>query len=284
VLPKYETVSYELLRPAQVRAIREKCPIAYIVAGALEWHGFHNPLGTDGLKAHAVCCEAALRYGGIVLPPFYQGLVGLGLGWGPEGWKGYTLGFNEVSMFEAAALGIVKALVSAEWKVIVGVTGHDVADQRDALQRAIDLGIDGVNATGFAVMEGELHDNPNPDTPLPQITHASWKRMQSRIEQIDPDIPLVMDHAAAWETSCMMYAYPKKVDLDALRIRELSSDEVFVQSAPEGMMGKNPLKYASGEMGKRIIERMGDLIGQRAIRALDELRREGNVRRYRFGV
>lgn len=32
-----------------------------VVAGALEWHGFHYPLATDTLKAHAVCCESALH-------------------------------------------------------------------------------------------------------------------------------------------------------------------------------------------------------------------------------
>jgi hypothetical protein len=30
------------------------------------------------------------------------------------------------------------------------------------------------------------------------------------------------------------------------------------------MGGKNPLKYASAELGKKIIERMGDLIGAKA--------------------
>ena len=53
-------------------------PVAYIPAGSLEWHGVQNPLGTDGLKAHAICCEAALRYGGVVLPPFFSVAVVVG--------------------------------------------------------------------------------------------------------------------------------------------------------------------------------------------------------------
>ena len=82
---EYEPVCYELLRPAQVRVIRETMPIVYIPIGSLEWHGPQNPLGTDSLKAHAICCEAALRYGGVVLPPFHLGLLGESRGWGPEG-------------------------------------------------------------------------------------------------------------------------------------------------------------------------------------------------------
>lgn len=238
MVEKYEAVAYEYLRPGQVKALREQRPIAYIVSGSLEWHSFQNPLGTDSLKAHAICCEAALKHGGVVLPPFYQGLLGES-NWGPEGWGGYTLSFNQADMFESAVLGIARALVFSEWKVLVGVTGHDVEPQRAAMERAIEAATGGTDATGFAVREGDLHSP-------------------------DDEIPLSMDHAAAWETSCMMYACPDKVDLDTLRERRLSSDEDFEMSEAEGMGGKNPLKYASAEMGRKIVERMGDLIGAKA--------------------
>lgn len=238
MLTKYEPVCYELLRPGQVKEIRDKCPIVYISAGALEWHGVQNPLGTDSLKAHAICCEAALKYGGVVLPPFYLGVHAEGC-WGPEGWTGYTLGCNQETMLEAAMRGTVKALVLGGWKVIVGVTGHDVREQRDAIQRAINAETSGTGATGFAVMEGQLH-------------------------QRNDTIPHVMDHAGAWETSCMMYAYPDKVDLDALRGRNVFPDDILKISGTEGIDGENPLKYASKELGVKIIETMGELIGAKA--------------------
>ena len=242
MLKKYERVAYELLRPAQVKQLLSKAPIAYIPAGSLEWHSFQNPLGTDALKAHAVCCEAALKYGGVVLPPFYQGLLGMG-NWGPKNWGGYTLGFNRDGVFEAAILGVCRALVAARWKVLVGVTGHDVPSQRSALGRAIKRATKGQRATGFAMMEGDLH---------------RWNR----------NIPYYMDQAAAWETSCMLYACPGKVDLGTLRKRKLSASENFRMSGPEGIGGKNPLKYASRALGRRIIERMGNLIGAKAHRLL----------------
>jgi hypothetical protein len=62
----------------------------------------------------------------------------------------------------------------------------------------------------------------------------------------------------------MMSSYPSAVDLDTLRSRQLSADEDLQTSGPEGIGGKNPLKYASAEMGRRIIERMGELIGAKA--------------------
>ena len=63
----------------------------------------------------------------------------------------------------------------------------------------------------------------------------------------------------------MMYAHAGKVGLNELRKRELSSDEDFEMSGPEGMGGKNPLRYASVELGRKIVERMGDLIGAKAM-------------------
>jgi len=243
MLEKYEAVCYELLRPEQVRALRDAAPIAYVPAGSLEWHGFQNPLGTDALKAHAICCEAALAFGGVVLPPFYQGLLGYD-NWGPEGWGGFTLSFNEGPTLEAAMLGIVRALVFGGWKVIVGVSGHDVAPQRDAIARAIETGTRGTAARGFAVLEGELH-------------------------RPDEAIPLSMDHAGAWETSCMMYAYAGSVDLETLRSRGFEGAEDMKMSGPAGIGGKNPLKYASAEMGRKIIETMGRLIGRKAKELLE---------------
>lgn len=233
----YDEVRYELLRPAQVKAIREKAPIAYVPAGSLEWHGLQNPLGTDSLKAHGICCEAALRTGGIVLPPYYQGL--LNSPWGPEGWDGYTLSFNEPDTFEAAMLGIVRALVYGQWKVIVGVTGHDVDPQRDAMGRAIEAGTADTDATGFAIKEGELHT-------------------------ADEDLSYTMDHAGAWETSCMMHLHGDTVDLAELTSRGLCTEDHLEMKGAEGIGGHNPVKFASAELGRKIVTRMGEQIAAKA--------------------
>ncbi len=256
MLRKYEPVSYELLRPEEIKAGRDACPIVYVVCGSLEWHSFHLPTGTDSIKAHAVCCEAALRHGGLVLPPFNVGLhtdvvippkdgEEYDENWGPEGWTGYTLAYNTRDTFAAAMTGVVRALVRAEWRVVVGVTGHDVGVQRDALDETIKRVTAGTDATGFGLMEGELYDGTR------------------------DDIPFRMDHAAVWETSCMMYAAPDSVDMEALARRGLCTDDRLRPDGPEGMLGPNPVAQASAELGRRIIETMGDTIGRKAADALN---------------
>jgi creatinine amidohydrolase len=66
-------VRYEWLRPEELRARREAVPLACVPLGTLEWHGLQNPVGLDGLKAHALCVMAAQRGGGLVFPPVWYG-------------------------------------------------------------------------------------------------------------------------------------------------------------------------------------------------------------------
>lgn len=246
---RYEAVRYELLRPSEVRSIRETTPIAYLAAGSLEWHSHHLPLGTDTLKAHAICCEAALRHGGIVIPPFYPGLLSA---WGPSGWENYGLEVADARVFESVMREVSNALVKAGWRVIVGVTGHNVQDQIDAMRKAIEAATHGRDATGIAMVEGELH-------------------------YPDQEIPIEMDHAAAWETACIMHVYPEKVDLNALKEAPWSAEEDLDMSGPAGIGGKNPLRYDMRELGRKIVERMADQIGLRARGLLESLPSPGET-------
>ncbi len=63
----------ERLRPDQFRRLRQEMPLAYLPLGILEWHGPQNPMGLDGVKAHAVCRRVAEQVGGIVFPTMYYG-------------------------------------------------------------------------------------------------------------------------------------------------------------------------------------------------------------------
>ena len=67
------TRRFELLRPREIVAERDRCPITYLPVGPLEWHGWHLPLGTDPVWAHEVALRAAAISGGVVLPPLYWG-------------------------------------------------------------------------------------------------------------------------------------------------------------------------------------------------------------------
>jgi creatinine amidohydrolase len=245
---KYRPVQYELLRPAEVKALRERCPVVYIPVGSLEWHGVQNPLGTDGLKAHAICCEAALRYGGVVLPTLYLGILGDSRGWGPEGWSGYTVTAHDQASMEETIYRGARGLVADDWVVLVGVTGHDVQPQRDAIHDGIRRACAGSAARGFGVMEGE-----------------NWQGGAS--------MPFRMDHAGAWETSAMLYAHPDRVCLDELRAQMEAASrtdvEIMQMKEPEGIGGWNPLKHASAELGQEIVVFCAERIGKKAIAVLE---------------
>jgi creatinine amidohydrolase len=66
-------VRYHMLRPAQIVERRKACPIAYIPLGTIEWHGLHNPTGTDGLLAEHLANRCAEKGGGLAFPPLYYG-------------------------------------------------------------------------------------------------------------------------------------------------------------------------------------------------------------------
>lgn len=64
----------ELLRPRQIVALRDECPLIYIPVGTVEWHERHMPVGTDGFTAHGFSLRAAAITGGVVYPTLYWGL------------------------------------------------------------------------------------------------------------------------------------------------------------------------------------------------------------------
>jgi creatinine amidohydrolase len=72
-----QSVQWERLLPREFRAAVERLPVVYLPLGTVEWHGEHNALGLDALKAHALCVRAAQSSGGVVHPPLYGGMGGL---------------------------------------------------------------------------------------------------------------------------------------------------------------------------------------------------------------
>jgi creatinine amidohydrolase len=55
-----------------------ECPLVYFTYGMCEPHGPQNTLGLDALKVHAIACLAGQTHGGIVAPPDYWHIHGLG--------------------------------------------------------------------------------------------------------------------------------------------------------------------------------------------------------------
>jgi len=72
------TCQWELMLPDEFRVAQAALPVCFLPLGTVEWHGEHNALGLDSLKAHALCIRAAQQAGGgVVHPPLYGGMGGL---------------------------------------------------------------------------------------------------------------------------------------------------------------------------------------------------------------
>lgn len=62
---------FEEMFPWEIAREIAAMPLGYLPLGTLEWHGEHNAVGLDGIKAQAVCIRAAGISGGVVLPTFF---------------------------------------------------------------------------------------------------------------------------------------------------------------------------------------------------------------------
>jgi creatinine amidohydrolase len=200
-------VRYELMTPGEIVEVRARCPIAFVPVSPIEWHGPHLPVGADGLVAHHVALQVALRTGGVVLPPLFAGTDTVRpLGEGPQaiGSLGFTghqrifgmnfPGFPVKSLyFEESALGIavreiVRGLKADGWRLIVITNGHGAGNHVQTLRRIA------AEETERGRVHVALH--PRYDRPRPA--------------DIDPG------HAERWETSILMAVSGPNVRIDAL--------------------------------------------------------------------
>ena len=137
---------------------------------------------------------------------------------------------------------IFRGLVTVGFKVVIGVTGHDVPEQVTSLQKAVEaISADG-SAAGFAMMEGDLYDLPGDE----------------------------MDHAAHWETSILMALRPDLVEMERIGGEDLTTEE---GTSEAGIYGRDPRTDASAELGERIVSRIADNIGRKAQQLLAGLAR-----------
>jgi creatinine amidohydrolase len=144
-------IRMERLRPGQLNAERERCPLVFVPVGPLEYHGPHLPVGTDAINATECALEACRRLGqGVVHPTLY---------WGTERerpeWMLESLGFEKKDWIvgmdfpsaiwkshyyreEVFALVVSQALemlIAGGYRVIVLVNGHGAWNQLESLER-----------------------------------------------------------------------------------------------------------------------------------------------------
>jgi creatinine amidohydrolase len=224
------SVQMQFMRPGQLEAAIRAFPVVYVPFGLIEWHGRHLPLGNDAMKAHAILVKTAQKYGGVVYPPvYYPSAV----------WNNGPLKESDLEFKVPMVQALFQGLKQTGFRVIIGVSGHNIPEQIRMIDRALEPVIADGTVTGKGFWEVSLSQSPECGT----------------------------DHAAKWETSNMMYFYPDLVDLSALGDGPLAPD----MKAPDGIGGQDPRKYASAAAGARNCELCADALGKKAQEMLASL-------------
>ncbi len=216
-----KAVQMQFMRPGELQKAIRSFPVVYVPFGLIEWHGRHLPLGNDALKAHAILVKAAEQFGGAVYPPVY-----------------FHNGFPQ-QILVPVLTELFQRLKKTGFRVILGVSGHNVRGQIDMINQALAPVVEDGTVAGIGLWEITLSQGPDSNT----------------------------DHAAKWETSNMMFFYPELVDLAALGNGPLAPD----MKAPDGIGGLDPRKHASVEVGRRNVELAAQAIGKKAKALLETL-------------
>jgi creatinine amidohydrolase len=235
-----EEVRYHMLRPAQVRERREKCPVVYIPIGTIEWHGPQNPLGADTLQAEGLAILCASRGGGLVFPPLYYGesrseslmeanaedrdRIAEAMGLSPDNFLPERQPFTateQVLNYQRLLLHVLAEAETLGFKLGVLVPGH--YPLIDHARSAMLL----FNQRRFSKYHGML----------------AWACIDYL--PLRDRYPEAGDHAGGWETSHLMALHPETVDLSTLPPKGQPLVGIMQKMAPQD---------STAEFGQKILE------------------------------
>jgi creatinine amidohydrolase/Fe(II)-dependent formamide hydrolase-like protein len=134
---------------------------------------------------------------------------------------------------------LFQRLKSSGFRVIIGVSGHNVQQQIDMINKALEPVVADGSVAGIGLWEITLSRGPESNT----------------------------DHAAKWETSDMMFFYPELVDLSELGTGPLAPN----MKHPDGIGGLDPRKHATPKVGERNVDLAAEAIGKKAAELLESL-------------
>lgn len=235
-------VLYEEMRPDEFLDRLNNCPIAYLPLGTLEWHGFHLPLGSDGLQSKGFFKALAERIGGIVLPM---------LSLGPD---------IKVSQEGADYIGM--DIHSFEQQNLQQLEGSAYYIEDELYINILEATLKNLSRAGFKIVVAHGH---GPSTKIfSELIPEFEKQFDLKLYELwqlgnKGNEGIMTDHAAFNETSLMQGLYPELVDLEKL------SDEYMV-----GIWGDDP-RGTSEQEGKRIIENNLSIVGSKLQEELSKL-------------
>ena len=248
-------VRFYEMRPEQIRAEREKFPVAYLPMGVIEWHGLHNPVGLDAVKATAMTEHFAREIGGLVMPTVW---------WGDNREILAETVFNEETsgsfdhrpaIAEGHGLSMEAFMEDAERAKADGGWTTFEAMLRNTFFAISTLGFQTiVTIAGHYPLQG----------PAAKVAEDFNKLGRAQV------IPLMGydlvkdrytgDHAAKWETSLMLHLRPELVDMS-----RLNPDP---DKPPIGVLGVDPRGNATAEYGKEVLDAMTEALRPKVLEAL----------------
>ena len=243
-------VEYQRLRPEAMTRRRNTMPVAYMGLGILEWHGLHNPLGLDGIKANGIACCLADRLGGVVMPAQF--------------WGDYRQSIADLEFTESFEADFSQpenrfdhtARISELYGIEKGALEKDAARSREygeweLWEKMMVRSLSQIEALGFkaiVLLPGHFHLIAASERAIKRyLDEGGICETMSLSEFSFPADRIPADHAAAFETSLMLALCPELVDID-----ELDKD---LQKPNIGVIGFDPRVYASAEYGWEIVEK-----------------------------
>lgn len=254
-MPAAREVQYERLRPRQIIAAREACPVAYIPLGTIEWHGYQNPVGLDAIKAQALAVRCAQAGGGVVFPPLWYG-------------ESREEGLMEATAADAA--DITAAMQLPPDSFAPGYMRVAPQEQYDRYQKLLLHILCEVRSLGFKVAtlvcgHYPLIDHARAACSLFHQARFRGKRAEmitwafTGYELVKQELPEAGDHAGFWETCLLMALVPGLADLD-----ELPKDP---NAKLTGVISHRPVIESNAAYGEKavgmIVERVAAAVGDR---------------------
>lgn len=239
-------VRYHMLRPAQIVARREACPVAYVPIGTIEWHGVHNATGADTLQAEGLAILSAEKGGGLVFPPLYYG-------------ESRLEALMEANASDREAIAEAMALSPESF----GPARQPFSPTEQALnyhKLLLHILVE-VETLGFGVgvlVAGHYPLIDHARAAVLQFNQREYSKRQGMLAWAVVDYLLLRDryenagdHAGGWETSHMMALHPQTVDLGLLPPKGERLVGVGARMAPQD---------ASARFGRETLDAAAEIV------------------------